>query len=142
MTGFITLHADPTAAMHAATKQYVDANSGGDYLPLTGGDLTGMVNFMSDSQIGMAFLNAAGSTTGRFSIYREPNDTTLNVYANDIGLLMKFTNDGDVMVGRTPRLKSQIRNVSHSNDGPPADMQPGDIHLQYGSAEALPVEDD
>jgi hypothetical protein len=24
MTGFLTLHADPTAAMHAATKQYVD----------------------------------------------------------------------------------------------------------------------
>ena len=26
MTGFITLNADPTAALHAATKQYVDAN--------------------------------------------------------------------------------------------------------------------
>jgi len=25
MTGFLTLHSDPTAALHAATKQYVDA---------------------------------------------------------------------------------------------------------------------
>lgn len=28
-TGFITLHADPTAPMHAATKQYVDATASG-----------------------------------------------------------------------------------------------------------------
>ena len=26
MTGFVTLHADPTANLHASTKQYVDAN--------------------------------------------------------------------------------------------------------------------
>ena len=30
MTGFLTLHADPTAALHAATKQYVDAAVAGD----------------------------------------------------------------------------------------------------------------
>lgn len=29
MTGFITLHADPTSAMHAATKQYVDSQATG-----------------------------------------------------------------------------------------------------------------
>jgi hypothetical protein len=28
MTGFLTLNADPTAVLHAATKQYVDAHSG------------------------------------------------------------------------------------------------------------------
>ncbi len=28
MTGFLTLHADPTAALHSATKQYVDAGIG------------------------------------------------------------------------------------------------------------------
>lgn len=29
MTGFVTLHADPTSPMHAATKQYVDATATG-----------------------------------------------------------------------------------------------------------------
>ena len=29
MTGFLTLHADPTAAMHAVTKQYVDRGTAG-----------------------------------------------------------------------------------------------------------------
>src|SRR5439155_25996712 len=40
MTGPLTLSADPTAAMHAATRQYVLAQSGA-YLPLAGGTLTG-----------------------------------------------------------------------------------------------------
>jgi hypothetical protein len=29
MTGFLTLHADPSSPLHAATKQYVDAHAGG-----------------------------------------------------------------------------------------------------------------
>ena len=42
MTGTLTLHADPTANLQAATKQYVDARVGGTgYLPTTGGTLTG-----------------------------------------------------------------------------------------------------
>ena len=28
MTGFLTLNADPTANLHAATKQYVDSSTG------------------------------------------------------------------------------------------------------------------
>ena len=38
MTGFITLHANPTSALHAASKQYADL-----MLPLTGGTLTGLL---------------------------------------------------------------------------------------------------
>ncbi len=38
MTGFITLHADPTSALHAATKQYADT-----MLPKAGGTLTGLL---------------------------------------------------------------------------------------------------
>lgn len=38
MTGFITLHADPTSALHAATKQYADT-----MLPKAGGTMTGNI---------------------------------------------------------------------------------------------------
>lgn len=38
MTGFITLHADPTSALHAATKQYADT-----MLPKAGGTMTGAI---------------------------------------------------------------------------------------------------
>ena len=55
MTGALTLHGAPTANLHAATKKYVDDNSGGSggggdltqvkadarYLQLSGGTLTG-----------------------------------------------------------------------------------------------------
>jgi hypothetical protein len=37
MRGFLTLHADPTAAMHAATKQYADAKG----MPGIGGGVKG-----------------------------------------------------------------------------------------------------
>jgi len=40
MTGFLTLHADPTSPMHAATKQYVDDNIGGGSGSVTSVDIT------------------------------------------------------------------------------------------------------
>ena len=43
MTGFITLHADPTSALHASTKQYADTK-----LPLNGGTLTGALTLAAD----------------------------------------------------------------------------------------------
>ena len=46
MTGFLTLNAAPTAALHAATKAYVDAqrDPGGPFLPLAGGAMTGRID--------------------------------------------------------------------------------------------------
>lgn len=43
MSGFIFLHADPTSALHAATKQYADTK-----LPLAGGTLTGALTLPAD----------------------------------------------------------------------------------------------
>jgi hypothetical protein len=43
MTGFIVLHADPDAAMKAATKQYVDT-----MLPKAGGTMTGAIVLAAD----------------------------------------------------------------------------------------------
>ena len=55
MTGFITLNADPTANLHAATKQYVDGRVGGTgYLPITGGTLTGQLEVGGN---GVAYTN-------------------------------------------------------------------------------------
>jgi hypothetical protein len=58
LTGALTLNADPTQNLQAATKQYVDnvANAGG--LPLTGGTMTGQIlgdNSTSPTTPGYAF---------------------------------------------------------------------------------------
>ena len=57
MTGFITLNADPTAVLHPATKQYVDARVGATgFLPTTGGTLTGS---LAVSGTGITYNNIA-----------------------------------------------------------------------------------
>jgi microcystin-dependent protein len=44
MTGFLTLNADPTSAMHAATKQYVDnVSSSANYVLKSGDTMTGLL---------------------------------------------------------------------------------------------------
>jgi hypothetical protein len=50
ITGSLILGADPTAALQAATKQYVDAHAplGGPYLPIAGGTLTGLLTLSAD----------------------------------------------------------------------------------------------
>jgi hypothetical protein len=52
MQGMLTLWGDPLTTFHAATKQYVDrlaAGSGGVYLPLTGGSLSGTLQLPNGS---------------------------------------------------------------------------------------------
>lgn len=51
MLGPITLSGDPAIPLHAATKQYVDANAGapaGEYVPLAGGTMTGPLHLYGD----------------------------------------------------------------------------------------------
>ena len=48
MTGFLTLNADPTAALHAATKQYVDGLTGGNFVDVSGDTMTGFLTLNAD----------------------------------------------------------------------------------------------
>jgi hypothetical protein len=54
MTGILTLAADPTATLQAATKRYVDNNISNintaisGYLPLAGGTMTGLLTLSAD----------------------------------------------------------------------------------------------
>ena len=48
MSGFLTLHANPTANFHAATKQYVDTK-----LALAGGTMSGFINLHADPSTAM-----------------------------------------------------------------------------------------
>jgi hypothetical protein len=63
--GRVTLNGDPTAAMHAATKQYVDAKVvTGAYLPLAGGTLTGHLLINPGTLTVPANQNTLGTADG------------------------------------------------------------------------------
>jgi hypothetical protein len=65
LTGLLTLSGPPTAALHAATKAYVDGQAplGGPYLPLTGGTLTGPVTLTNATQATINFNNTTPAIT-------------------------------------------------------------------------------
>lgn len=73
MTGALTLNGNPTSARHAATKEYVDdavanASSGGSYLPLSGGTLTGALTLKNCGTIGNG-LKLVGDSNNNVVMY-------------------------------------------------------------------------
>lgn len=68
----LILNADPTAALGAATKQYVDARVGGTgYLPTTGGTLTGGLSIAPASGTGSTLtLTSLGAASSQILLQR------------------------------------------------------------------------
>ena len=88
MTGVLVLAANPTSAMHATTKQYVD-NQVGSALPLHGGNLTGPLMLAADptSSLHAAtkhYVDTTGSTlTGVINVKAAPYGAQINGIADD-----------------------------------------------------------
>jgi hypothetical protein len=74
LSGFLTLHANPTANMHAATKQYVDGRV------LRAGDtMTGILNLVAGSK----FLKVGGAEGGELVLEKPDSGTSL---ASDVAI--------------------------------------------------------
>jgi hypothetical protein len=85
MTGSLTLAANPTVALQAATKQYVDAQAAAA-LPIAGGAMTGVLTLAADptaalqaatkeyvdSQVGTAVPKSGGTMTGYLALSADP----------------------------------------------------------------------
>lgn len=63
MTGYLTLHANPSSALHAATMQYVDTK-----LAKTGGTLTGLLDFTGATHGGVRLNNLTTAERDALSI--------------------------------------------------------------------------
>jgi len=91
MTGFITLHADPTSALHAVTKQYADL-----MLLKSGGTMTGLLTLSGAPTTG---LHAATKT------YVDTGDAFAALKANNLSDLASAstarTNLGATTVGNS-----------------------------------------
>jgi hypothetical protein len=113
-----------------------------NYLPLTGGTLTGQffvsVNTSAAVRIRRPDIASSewymGYNTNKEFALRYNGAWRFLVEAEAVPVTVG--SDG-MMVGESPRAGSQVRNMSHSGEGPPADMKPGDVHLQYRSSAKL-----
>jgi hypothetical protein len=98
MTGPLSLAGDPTAGpagdLHAVPRRFVD----GRFLPLTGGTLTGNVNFQNDGE-GIGFFGGAWlrKVSGTGLVFRLHTNDTLQVENNNGGNRRPLldTNSGD-----------------------------------------------
>jgi hypothetical protein len=107
MTGFLTLSADPTAALHAATKEYVDAhgvitwNNRAGNVTLTTADVTAVadstyVNVPGDTMTGFLTLNA-DPTANLHAVTKQYADNTFITPAAGDARWVNVT--GDTMTG-------------------------------------------
>jgi hypothetical protein len=93
-TNTVTLGADPTTAMQAATRQYVDAKAG-NYLPLAGGTLTGGLSFGSATAASTRDLSRHIALFG--TIYGiNVTASRLNFVTDGTGALYYVNNGNDV----------------------------------------------
>jgi len=99
MSGLLILSADPSAALGAATKEYVDtavATAGaGTYLPLAGGTMTGaLVNNSNNTTSALAVTQtgtgAAATFNGNVGIGTASPSAQLSVYGAQVGASVPY----------------------------------------------------
>ena len=104
----ISMVADPVAAMDAANKEYVDnAVAGvkptGDYLPLTGGTMSGDINMGVNNSVRFGAANyALYQNEGTGHLVLTGNSNTDIVEMNNIGTL-QFGNETTIQNIKTPK---------------------------------------
>jgi hypothetical protein len=81
MTGFLTLHADPTQALHAATKQYVDAVSEGLHVhPSVVAATTANINLSTDVENGDVLDGVTLATGNRILVKNQTTQSENGIY--------------------------------------------------------------
>jgi hypothetical protein len=108
VTGPVTLAADPTTALGAATKQYVDARVGGSgYLPTTGGTMTGPLILAADPTA------ALGTATKQYVDAKQVGTATNdNAAAGHIGEYLSATRLAGTAVALTTGVSTDILALS------------------------------
>lgn len=129
MTGYITLHANPTDAFHAATKQYVDDN-----LSLIADDVSSLETTVGD----LSYLPLSGGTmTGYITLHNNPTDTmhpATKQYVDNTFVLLTNYDDSDVL--------AKVKNVDGAGSGLDADLldgQNGSYYLASSSYTAADI---
>lgn len=121
----ISMVANPAEAMDAANKEYVDnAVAGvkptGDYLPLTGGTMSGDIN--------MGVNNSVRFGAANYALYQNKDTGHLVLTGNSNTDIVEMNNIGTVQFGNETRLKN-VKTPTNNGDAVPKSYVDGQISI-------------
>ena len=119
----ISMVANPAEAMDAANKEYVDnAVAGvkptGDYLPLTGGTMSGDIN--------MGVNNSVRFGTANYALYQNKGTGHLVLTGNSNTDIVEMNNIGTVQFGNETTIKN-VKTPTNNGDAAPKSYVDGQI---------------
>lgn len=121
----ISMVADPVEAMDAANKEYVDnAVAGvkptGDYLPLTGGTMSGDIN--------MGVNNSVRFGAANYALYQHEGTGHLVLTGNSNTDIVEMNNIGTVQFGNETTIKN-VKTPTNKGDAAPKSYVDGQIGI-------------
>ena len=121
----ISMVANPAEAMDAANKEYVDnAVAGvkptGDYLPLTGGTMSGDIN--------MGVNNSVRFGAANYALYQNENTGHLVLTGNSNTDIVEMNNIGTVQFGNETRIRN-VKTPTNNGDAAPKSYVDGQISI-------------
>lgn len=121
----ISMVANPAEAMDAANKEYVDnAVAGvkptGDYLPLTGGTMSGDIN--------MGVNNSVRFGAANYALYQNEDTGHLVLTGNSNTDIVEMTNIGTVQFGNETTIKN-VKTPTNNGDAAPKSYVDGQISI-------------
>jgi hypothetical protein len=119
----ISMVADPVEAMDAANKEYVDnAVAGvkptGDYLPLTGGTMSGDIN--------MGVNNSVRFGAANYALYQNKDTGHLVLTGNSNTDIVEMNNIGTVQFGNETKIQN-VKTPTNNGDAAPKSYVDGQI---------------
>ena len=119
----ISMVADPVDVMDAANKEYVDnavagVNPTGDYLPLTGGTMSGDIN--------MGVNNSVRFGAANYALYQNEDTGHLVLTGNSNTDIVEMNNIGTVQFGNETTIRN-IKTPTNNGDAAPKSYVDGQI---------------
>lgn len=127
----ISMVADPVEGMDAANKEYVDnAVAGvkptGDYLPLTGGTMSGDIN--------MGVTNSVRFGAANYALYQNKGTGHLVLTGNSNTDIVEMNNIGTVQFGNETTIRN-IKTPTNNGDAAPKSYVDGQISIAKNDAQ-------
>ena len=121
----ISMVANPAEAMDAANKEYVDnavagVNPTGNYLPLTGGTMSGNIN--------MGVNNSVRFGTANYALYQNEDTGHLVLTGNSNTDIVEMNNIGTVQFGNETTIQN-VKTPKNNGDAAPKSYVDGQISI-------------